>query len=149
MNIGKIIKERRIKLNLSADYVADKIGKSRATLYRYENGDIEKMPIPILEPLAKVLRTTPAELMGFTDDIELNHTEKKLLNDFRSLNEQGQEYVLQTVDIVKDKYSSELKKSSQEEYIQVAARGNSELEIVSDDDAVRKDLENYKPPTDL
>ena len=29
--------------------------------------------------------------MGFTDDIELNHTEKKLLNDFRSLNEQGQE----------------------------------------------------------
>ncbi len=112
MNVGKIIKERRIKLNLSADYVADKIGKSRATLYRYENGDIEKMPIPILEPLAKVLRTTPAELMGFTDDIELNHTEKKLLNDFRSLNEQGQEYVLQTVDIVKDKYSSELKNSS-------------------------------------
>ncbi len=104
MNIGKIIKERRIKLNLSADYVADKIGKSRATLYRYENGDIEKMPISILEPLAKVLRTTPVELMGFTDDIELNHIEKKLLNDFRSLNQQGQVYILQTIDLAKAKY---------------------------------------------
>ena len=147
MNIGKIIKERRIKLNLSADYVADKIG---ATLYRYENGDIEKMPIPILEPLAEVLKTTPAELMGFTDNMELNSIEQKLLSDFRSLNTQWQEYILQTIDIVKDKYSSELKKSSNKEKITlVAARGNSELEIVSDDDAVRKDLENYNPPTDL
>jgi len=150
LNIGKIIKERRIKLNLSADYVADKIGKSRATLYRYENGDIEKMPIPILEPLAEVLKTTPAELMGFTDNMELNSIEQKLLSDFRSLNTQWQEYILQTIDIVKDKYSSELKKSSNKEEITLAvARGNSKLEIVSDDDAVRKDLENYNPPTDL
>lgn len=104
MNIGKIIKERRIKLNLSADYVADKIGKSRATLYRYENGDIEKMPISILEPLAEVLKTTPAELMGFTDNMELNRTEQKLLSDFRSLNKQGQEYILQTIDMAKDRY---------------------------------------------
>ena len=33
--------------------------------------------------------------------------------------------------------------------ITVAARGNSELKIIADDDTVRKDLENYKPPTDL
>ena len=31
----------------------------------------------------------------------------------------------------------------------VAARSNAELRIISDDDAVRKDLENYIPPTDL
>lgn len=65
MNTGDRIKQRRIELGLSADDLAGKIGKSRATIYRYENGDIENMPIPILEPLAKALDTTPADLMGW------------------------------------------------------------------------------------
>lgn len=104
MDIGKKIKERRTELNLAANYVADKIEKSRATLYRYENGDIEKMPISILKPLADVLKTTPAELMGFTDNIQFNDAELNLIKDFRKLNEQGQDYIMQTIDMVKDKY---------------------------------------------
>lgn len=35
------------------------------------------------------------------------------------------------------------------DYNLVAARGNSELEIISDDEAVRKDIENYTPPTEI
>ena len=66
MNTGDRIKQRRIELGLSVDDLAEKIGKSRATIYRYENGDIENMPTPILEPLAKALDTTPADLMGWT-----------------------------------------------------------------------------------
>lgn len=65
MNTGDRIKQRRIELGLSADELATRIGKSRATIYRYENGDIENMPTPILEPLAKALETTPAQLMGW------------------------------------------------------------------------------------
>lgn len=65
MNTGDRIKQRRIELGLSVDDLAEKIEKSRATIYRYENGDIENMPIPILEPLAKALDTTPADLMGW------------------------------------------------------------------------------------
>lgn len=68
MNTGDRIKQRRIELGLSVDDLAEKIGKSRATIYRYENGDIENMPIPILEPLAKALDTTPADLMGWGVD---------------------------------------------------------------------------------
>lgn len=66
MNTGDRIKQRRIELGLSVDDLAEKIGKSRATIYRYENGDIENIPTPILEPLAKALDTTPADLMGWT-----------------------------------------------------------------------------------
>ena len=65
MNTGDRIKQRRIKLGLTVEELAKKIGKSRATIYRYENGDIENMPTPILEPLAKALETTPADLMGW------------------------------------------------------------------------------------
>lgn len=66
-SIGDRIKQRRLEIGLSVDQVAEKIGKNRATVYRYESSEIEKFPIDILEPLADALRTTPAYLMGWED----------------------------------------------------------------------------------
>lgn len=68
MTIGERVKHRRLELGLSAEDVAEALGKNRATVYRYESNDIEKLPTTVLEPLAMVLRTTPAYLMGWTDD---------------------------------------------------------------------------------
>ena len=65
MSIGQRIKNRRLELGLTVDEVAAKIGKNRATVYRYESSDIEDLPTSILEPLAKVLHTTPGFLMGW------------------------------------------------------------------------------------
>ncbi len=59
------IKNRRKELGLSADYVADALNISRATLYRYESNDIEKLPTKIIEPLAKILKCDAAYLMGW------------------------------------------------------------------------------------
>lgn len=67
MRIGERIKQRRLELGYTADVLAKMLNKNRATIYRYENGDIENMPIDVLEPLAKALNTTPAYLMGWTD----------------------------------------------------------------------------------
>lgn len=67
MRIGERIKQRRLELGYTADALAKMLNKNRATIYRYENGDIENMPIDVLEPLAKALNTTPAYLMGWTD----------------------------------------------------------------------------------
>lgn len=63
--IGERIKERRKSLSLTAQQLADLIGKDRATIYRYENGDIENLPTTILEPLADALKTTPGYLTGW------------------------------------------------------------------------------------
>ena len=68
MSIGNNIKNRRIELNMSAEALAKKIKKNRATIYRYENSDIENLPANILEPLAKALNTTPAYLMGWKEE---------------------------------------------------------------------------------
>ncbi|MCR5438015.1 MAG: helix-turn-helix domain-containing protein [Selenomonas sp.] len=65
-NIGQNIKNRRIELGLTADQLANRLQKSRATIYRYESTDADNMPIGILEPLARALSTTPAELMGWS-----------------------------------------------------------------------------------
>lgn len=67
MTIGDRIKQRRLEIGLSVDQVAEKIGKNRATVYRYESKEIEKFPIDILSPLAEALHTTPAYLMGWED----------------------------------------------------------------------------------
>lgn len=72
MTTGKRIRNRRKELGISAEVVAQKLGLSPATVYRYENGDIEKVPGDILEPLADVLCTTPAYLMGWSDAAALS-----------------------------------------------------------------------------
>lgn len=73
VDVGHRMKQRRKELGLSADLVAEKIGVSRSNVYRYEKGDIEKMPTEILIPLSEVLKTTPAYLMGWDehDDITI------------------------------------------------------------------------------
>lgn len=68
MTIGERIKNRRIELGLSVDTIAAKLNKNRATIYRYESDDIENLPTTVLEPLAEVLQTTPAYLMGWDEE---------------------------------------------------------------------------------
>ena len=65
MEIGARIKQRRKALKISAEELGAKLGKDRSTIYRYEKGDIENLPLDILEPIAKALNTTPQYLMGW------------------------------------------------------------------------------------
>lgn len=71
MSTGERMKSVRKARGLSAETVAKKLGVSPATIYRYEKGDIEKVPGDLLEPLSSILGTTPAYLMGWTDDAEI------------------------------------------------------------------------------
>lgn len=93
MTIGERIKQRRIELGLSVDEVAEKLGKNRATVYRYESNEIENLPVGTLEPLAKILETTPAQLMGWEDE-EQDENYRRIfarnLNRFLEINEKNQ-----------------------------------------------------------
>ena len=90
MTVGERIKSRRNELNLSVDYIAEKLGKNRATIYRYESDEIENLPITILEPLSKVLRCTPAYLMGWEDTPIVNNQINPLTNKKMTAREQKQ-----------------------------------------------------------
>ncbi len=67
MTTGERLRTLRKELGISADDVAKALDVSRATIFRYEKGDIEKVPGSKLEPLAKILHTTPAYLMGWEE----------------------------------------------------------------------------------
>ena len=69
MTVGERIKNRRKELGLSVDQVAENLNRTRATIYRYENNEIENLSITVLEPLAEILNTSPAYLAGWKDTI--------------------------------------------------------------------------------
>lgn len=71
MNVGDRMKQRRKELKLSAEDVAERIGVNRSTVFRYEKGEIEKLPIEILVPLSEVLKTTPQSLMGWEEQPDI------------------------------------------------------------------------------
>lgn len=68
MTVGARLRARRKQLGFSAEYIAERLGCSPATVYRWENGDIEKMPIDSIVPVAAVLGVTPAYLLGWEDE---------------------------------------------------------------------------------
>lgn len=68
MTTGERIRERRKALDMTADELARLLGISRATVYRYESGEISKIPISQLSPIAAALHTSADYLMGWSDD---------------------------------------------------------------------------------
>ena len=66
--IGERIKQARLALGYSAEQVAAFLGVSPATVYRYEHGDISKLPSKFIKPLAEYLCVSPSWLMGWSEE---------------------------------------------------------------------------------
>lgn len=66
-DVGSRIKHRRKELGYSAEQLAEKVGVSPATIYRYEKNEIANMGADKLQPIADALSTTPGALMGWDD----------------------------------------------------------------------------------
>ena len=100
MTTGERIRTRRKQLGMSVDDLAVKLGKNRATIYRYESDTIE-MPASLLKPLADALDTIPDELMDW-GDLLISETERQdkmseilpLIVDGISVEGKNQKYIL-------------------------------------------------------
>lgn len=98
MTVGERIKQLRKEIDLSAEDLAERLGKDRATVYRYESNDIKSMPIDILKPISDALGVSPVYLLGLTDDkhfsiseaVSLNTDESEMIRMYREMNDEGQ-----------------------------------------------------------
>lgn len=108
MEVKDIIRNRRLELDLTLDQIAQRVGVSKPTVMRWENGDIENMRADKIAKLAKALNTTPVYLMGWTDEKEimdlgnnakddLTSKEQELLEAFRRLLPEMQNFILESV----------------------------------------------------
>lgn len=68
----KRIKDRRTEMGLSYQDMENATGISKSTWQRYETGKIRKLSIDRLDSIAKILKTTPAYLMGWEDTKEID-----------------------------------------------------------------------------
>jgi transcriptional regulator with XRE-family HTH domain len=74
MTIGQRVKQRRKELGLTQEELARRIGNSsRASICTVEK-DREDLTTTRIAKLAKALETSPAFLMGWTNDQDQNHT---------------------------------------------------------------------------
>lgn len=88
MNICERLKRRRKELGYTLQYVADKTNIARQTVHKYENGIISNIPSDKIECLAKVLKTTPAYLMGWEDNQTEQSIDKILIEALTELSEE-------------------------------------------------------------
>lgn len=100
MTTGEKIRTKRKQLGMTVDELAAKLGKNRATIYRYENDAIE-MPASLLKPLSEALDTEPADLMDWDELIrdEVERQEKvneilPLIGVGVSIEGESQKYIL-------------------------------------------------------
>lgn len=64
------MKKRRKNLGISAVDIAARAGLSKATIHRYESGDIKNIKLPTVELLADVLQVNPMWLICKSDRME-------------------------------------------------------------------------------
>ena len=103
-SINQRIKSRRLALGLTLSEVADQLGVKEATAQRYESGEIKNIKHETIAALAKILRCSPAYIMGWEEIAEKNEppvsdAEQLLLNKYRSLDEKGRHTVNTVLDM--------------------------------------------------
>lgn len=75
--IGSRAKARRIELNLSQQYVAEKMDVNKSTIQRYESGTIDNTKRLIVEGFANVLHVSAEWLRGETEEYQSEITDNK------------------------------------------------------------------------
>lgn len=67
IEIGNRIKQRRLDLEMTQGNIAEEIGVAISTIQRYETGAIDKIKLPVIEAIARVLRVSPDWIIGKTE----------------------------------------------------------------------------------
>lgn len=158
MNISDRIKMIRKGTGLNQTKFGEKLGVSRSVIKNIElNLNKNGIPDNIIKLISCTFSINETWIKTGIGEMYIE-TENSLINQLKDkYNLSNLEYKILTAYLELD----EKQRKAVEDFIQkiigpeppaielVAARGDSELEIVSDDEAERKDIENYVSPTEL
>lgn len=76
MDIGKLINQRRLELNLTLEEVGNAVGVSKSTVKKWEDGYISNMKRDKISQLAKILKLSPVSLI--TGELIIEESPKPL-----------------------------------------------------------------------
>lgn len=105
MEIGSLIYNRRKELGLTLEQIGDYVGVSKSTVKKWESGYISNMRRDKIALLAKILQIPPTDLINAETEkkppLKLpNADEQELLTIYRNVNQEGQDYIMQTARMV-------------------------------------------------
>jgi len=93
MHPGNRLRKLRKEAKLTQLELGERVGLDQTTLSNYEN-DKRPMPLEHMRAIARELGCAPADLLGDEDNPErLSDEERKLLQAFRELDEQGKHFL--------------------------------------------------------
>lgn len=80
MTIGEKIKKLRLDNNMTLEELGGKVGVSKQSLFKYENGIVTNIPLDRIEKLGKVLGVDPSELVGWSNvkEVKLDIQPRKI-----------------------------------------------------------------------
>jgi len=127
MTIAQRVRERRKELGISADELGEMVGVSRATIFRWENGSIEKLDANKLAPIANALRTNVKYLIGWSNDKSpepVNESGSALTNVFKMP-------AMQTIPVIGEIACGEpiLAEENVEDYASIPANINADFAL--------------------
>lgn len=116
--IGNRIKKARTSVNISQTDLANRIGVSKQTLYKYENEIVTNVPSDKIEALSAALGVSPAYLMGW-EEVEdqdtfppLTAAEESHMRKYRKLSGTNRVRIDERIDILLEEEREELKRVS-------------------------------------
>lgn len=152
MELKELIKLRREELGLTLEELGKLVGVGKSTIRKWETGMIENMRRDNIVALSKALELSPAILMGW-DEIDaptsisftrdnISPKERKLLDSFSLLNDQGKKEAIKRVseltffDIYKQKNAII--------QIETIAAHNDHLDKDGEVEKIMEDIEDMK-----
>lgn len=156
-SIGKRVLEIRKELKLSRESFGLKIGVQGSVIRNIEENNNKKINEPLLISISAQYGINKDWLLYGKGEKYIRTKDSlidELVNTY-NLNFYGEQIIRTYLDLPDDKkaviddFVKQLGKNSSVDTTLAAARGNADFEIISDDEAVRNDIKNYKPPTKL
>ena len=74
MTFGERLKSRRKAIGISADLLAERVGKDRSIIFKYERDEVSP-PVDVVAKIAEVLGVSPAYLVGWVNNPNLTTEE--------------------------------------------------------------------------
>lgn len=112
MNVGEFIKQKRLENNYTLEQLGKRVGVSKMTVLRWENGEIKNIKSDKIEKLANALGVPVIALFnGFDNEGNKINTElitpkellvevKSLLSKTKGLSEQQKNLVISTLNLI-------------------------------------------------
>lgn len=105
MTIGDRLSQLRDKYNYTLDFVGERIGTTKQTIYKYETGIITNIPVDKIQALADLYEVSPAYIMGWEDKttVSVTSAQRRLLDASVGMKPEDLELAIQMIEALKRK----------------------------------------------